>query len=139
MNIELPSFAIKAGELLQHVSRVAYRGDPLYYGCDGTNRYDDLDRSYGVLYLGRDLHTALMESVFHKHQWLTDGKRSIALKEVRSRMVRAVGVLDELRLADITARGVMAGYFGHESGAIGQPRLRPHATGVRSGVRNAPR
>lgn len=24
---------------------------------------------YGVLYLGVDLNTAVMESVFHKHQW----------------------------------------------------------------------
>ena len=40
---------------------------------------------------GRDPSTALMESVFHKHQWLADEKRSIALKEVESRLVRAVG------------------------------------------------
>lgn len=112
MGIELPSFPIDAGELLQHVSRIAYRGSPLYYGRDGANRYDDPARAYGVLYLGRDLPTALMESVFHKHQWLADTKRSIALKEVRSRMVRAVGVLDGLRLADLTAPGVMASYFG---------------------------
>lgn len=112
MSIELPSFPIEAGELLQHVSRVAYRGTPLYYGHDGTNRYDDPSQSYGVLYLGGDLSTALMESVFHKHQWLTDTKRSIALKEVQSRLVRAVGVLDDLHLADLTAPGIMAGYFG---------------------------
>jgi hypothetical protein len=108
----LPSLRIDAGELLQHVSRAIYRGSPLYYGRDGTNRYDDPARAYGVLYLGRDLPTALMESVFHKHQWLANTKRSIALKEVRSRLVRAVGVLDDLRLADLTAAGVMAGYFG---------------------------
>lgn len=65
-----------------------------------------------MIYLGRDLPTALMESVFHKHQWLADTKRSIALKEVRSRLVRAVGVLEEMRLADLTAPAVMAGYFG---------------------------
>jgi hypothetical protein len=109
---DLPSFLIDAGELLQHVSRAAYRGEPLYYGRGGTNRYDDPARAYGVLYLGRDLPTALMESVFHKHQWLADTKRPIALKEVQSRMVRAVGVLDDLRLADLTAPGVMAGHFG---------------------------
>lgn len=112
MSIELPSFPIEAGELLQHVSRTVYRGDPLYYGRDGTNRYDDPARAYGVLYLGRELPTALMESVFHKHQWLADTKRSITLKEIQSRLVRAVGVLDDLRLADLTASGVMAGYFG---------------------------
>lgn len=91
MSHELPSFLIDAGELLQHVSRVVYRGSPLYYGRGSTNRYDDPARAYGVLYLGRDLPTALMESVFHKHQWLDDAKRSIALKEVQGRMVRAVG------------------------------------------------
>ncbi|VGO11325.1 FIG00958223: hypothetical protein [plant metagenome] len=112
MSHELPSFLIDAGELLQHVSRVVYRGSPLYYGRSSTNRYDDPARAYGVLYLGRDLPTALMESVFHKHQWLADEKRSIALKEVESRLVRAVGVLDDVRLADLTAEGVMAGYFG---------------------------
>jgi hypothetical protein len=53
-----------------------------------------------------------MESVFHKHQWLADKKRSIALKEVQSRMVRAVGVVADVLLADLTAPGVMAGYFG---------------------------
>nr|WP_245172014.1 RES family NAD+ phosphorylase [Burkholderia sp. AcTa6-5] len=108
----MPPFLIDAGELLQHVSRVAYRGGPLHYGCDAANRYDDPARTYGVLYLGRDLPTALMESVFHKHQWLANTERSIALKEIQSRMVRAVGVLRELRLADLTAAGVMAGYFG---------------------------
>ncbi|MCT0714750.1 RES family NAD+ phosphorylase, partial [Pseudomonas aeruginosa] len=112
MSHELPSFLIDAGELLQHVSRVVYRGSPLYYGRSSTNRYDDPARAYGVLYLGRDLPTALMESVFHKHQWLADTKRSIALKEVQARMVRAVGVMDDVLLADLTAPGVMAGYFG---------------------------
>jgi hypothetical protein len=112
VSIRLPSFPVDAGELFQHVSRVAYRGEPLYYGCDGTSRYDDPKKSYGVIYLGCDLPTALMESVFHKHQWLRDAKRSIALKEIQSRLVRAVGVLEDLRLADLTASGVMAGYFG---------------------------
>lgn len=112
MTIELPSFRIDAGELLQHVSRVVYRGKPLYYGHDGTNRYDDPKRTYGVLYLGRDLPTALMESVFHKHQWDKDTKHSIALVEIQGRMVRAVGVLEKLCLANLTAPGVMAGYFG---------------------------
>jgi len=112
MGIELPTLRIDPRELLQHVSRVAYRGTPLYYGRDGTNRYDDPAKNYGVLYLGRDLPTALMESVFHKHQWDQDAKRSIALAEVQSRLVRAVGVVDALQLADLTAAGVMAGYFG---------------------------
>jgi len=50
--------------------------------------------------------------VFHKHQWDRDTKRSIALTEVQSRLVRAVGVVNALHLADLTAEGVMASYFG---------------------------
>ena len=108
----LPTRRIDAGELLQHVSRVVYRGEPLHYGRDGTNRFDAADKSYGVLYLGLSLPTALMESVFHGHRWDRDEKRSIALAEVHSRLVRAIGVLEDLELADLTAPGVMAAHFG---------------------------
>ncbi|WP_322999601.1 RES family NAD+ phosphorylase [Castellaniella sp.] len=118
MSHALPSFSINAGELLQHLSRVIYRGSPLHYGSNSTNRYDDPTRAYGVLYLGRDLPTALMESVFHKHQWLADTKRSITLKEIQGRMVRAVGVMADVCLADLTAPGVMAGYFGLNLGQL---------------------
>jgi hypothetical protein len=112
VSIGLPSFRIDEGTLLQHVSRVAYRGEPLYCGRDGVNRYDAQARDYGVLYLGRDLPTALMESVFHKHHWDQDAQRSITQAEVSRRLVRAVGVFEALSLADLTADGVMAGYFG---------------------------
>ncbi|MDO4682930.1 MAG: RES domain-containing protein [Lautropia sp.] len=94
MSCELPSFVIGAGELLQHVSRTAYRGMPLYYGRNATNRYDDPARHYGVLYMGFDLATALMESVFHKHRWLSDTKRVISLKEARNRMIRLIEDID---------------------------------------------
>lgn len=112
MGLALPTWRIDAGELLQHLSRVVYRGKTLHYGRDGTNRYDAADRSFGVLYLGLALPTALMESVFHKHRWDQDEKRSVALAEIRSRLVRAVGVLGDLQLADLTAPGVMAAHFG---------------------------
>lgn len=107
-----PTKSIPAGELLQHVSRTAYRGHPLHFGRGGTHRFDSSDRSYGVLYLAFDLDTALMESVFHQHRWHLRKTRAIALAEVEARMVRAVGVLDGLRLADLTAPGVMARHFG---------------------------
>lgn len=112
VGIELPLFRLEAGELLQHVSRVMYRGTPLHFGCTGANRYDSPAREYGVLYLGMDLPTALMESVFHKHDWAQDEQRTIALAEVLSRLVRVVGIVEHLVLADLTATGVMAGYFG---------------------------
>lgn len=112
MGIALAAFTINAGELLQHVSRVKYRDAELHYGRDATNRYDAPDKSYGVLYLGPDLPTALMESVFHKHQWDKDKNRPIAEAEIKQRLVRAAGVLEELHLADLTAKGVMASHFG---------------------------
>lgn len=65
-----------------------------------------------MLYLASDLVTALMESVFHKHRWHQQSKRTIALAEVQSRMVRAVGVMHDIELADLTAPHVMAQHFG---------------------------
>ncbi len=112
MTVELPVFRLEAGELLQHVSRVVYRDTALHFGRDGANRYEAPARDYGVLHLGLDLSTALMESVFHKHHWDLDPKRSIALAEVQSRLVRVVGALVDLHLADLTAEGVMAACFG---------------------------
>ncbi|MDR0780624.1 MAG: RES family NAD+ phosphorylase [Pseudomonadales bacterium] len=112
MSMTLPSFRIDAGGLLQHVSRVAYRNEPLHFGCNGVNRYDAPKRDFGVLYLGRDLATALMESIFHQHRWLADATRLVMQQEIQRRMVRAVGVLEALCLADLTATGVMAGVFG---------------------------
>lgn len=108
----LPPAKIAARALLQHVSRCAYRGTSLYFGRDGTNRYDSPGRDYGVLYLGFELSTALMESVFHKHQWHRQSRRTISAAEVDARLVRVVGVLDDLVLADLTAAGVMTQHFG---------------------------
>ena len=64
MTPSLPSRVVEAGELLQHISRIEYAASPLYFGRAATNRYDDANRAYVVLYLSFDLSTALMESVF---------------------------------------------------------------------------
>ena len=66
---DVPSRIIPAGELLQHVSRSAYRGTTLHFGRSGGNRYDDRALQFGTLYVGFDLATALMESVFRQHRW----------------------------------------------------------------------
>lgn len=109
---DVPSRIIPAGELLQHVSRSAYRGTALHFGRSGGNRYDDPTRRFGTLYVGFDLSTALMESVFRQHRWSRRVKRVITRTEVYSRMIRAIGVLEPLSLADLTAPGVMASQFG---------------------------
>lgn len=109
---DVPARVIPAGELLQHVSRTAYRGTALHFGRWGGNRYDDPTRRFGTLYVGFDLATALMESVFRQHRWNRRAKRVITRTEVYARMVRAIGVLEPLSLADLTAPGVIASQFG---------------------------
>lgn len=109
---EIPTRQIPAGELLQHASRAAFRGAPLYFGRTRSNRYDDPARIYGVLYLGFDLATALMESVFLQHRWHRRARRVITRSEVYARVVRMVGVIEPLMLADLTAPGVMASQLG---------------------------
>lgn len=99
MAIALPEQGIPAGELLQHVSRVAYRGKPLHYGRDATNRYDDPDQGYRVLYLGRSLPMALMESVFHVRGQCGPGP----VAERRSQQFVNVAV------ADVAARAGLQG------------------------------
>lgn len=84
----------------------------MHFGKDATNRYDDPGQSFGVLYLGFELSTALMESVFHKHRWHQRTRRTISRTEVGRRMVRAIGVSNDLQLADLTAPGVAASRFG---------------------------
>ena len=113
------------GELLQHVGRIVYRGRPLHFGRTGAHRYDAPDGTYGVCYLSFDLATVLMESVFHQHRWHRQRRRSIALAEVRARMVRAVGTVQELVLADLTAPDVMARHFGLNLAQLASRRYQP--------------
>ncbi|MDN7179380.1 RES family NAD+ phosphorylase [Caballeronia sp. SEWSISQ10-4 2] len=112
MSPVLPFVILPAGTLLQHVSRTPYRDTPLHFGRSRVNRYDAPDGTYGVLYLGPDLATVLMESVFHQHQWHRRKTRTMTMAEVQGRVVRAVGVMDDIRLFDLTAPGVMVQHFG---------------------------
>lgn len=120
----IPDLILGSGSLLQHISRVKYRGQPLYFGNAALNRYDDPDKVYGVLYLAFDINTALMESMFHKHKWHRRVGRSVSLKEVNSRLVRAVGVLNDIRLANLNAPDTMARVFGLNLGQISSRNYR---------------
>lgn len=53
-----------------------------------------------------------MESLFHQHQWHRRKAHDISLHEVRSRLVRAVGVVRALTLADLTAPGAVVQHLG---------------------------
>jgi hypothetical protein len=111
VRLEIPVHTVAAGTVLQHVGRLTYLGTQLYFSRNKECRYDDPLKVYGVLYLGFDLNTSIMESVFHKHQW-SRGARTISTAEVSKRMVRFVGVKKKLRLAHITAPGIMAPVLG---------------------------
>lgn len=108
----IPPKLIVQSVLLQHVSWKPYLGKPLFYGRGAASRYGASDNSYGVLYLAHDLSTALMESVFHKHQWHKVKRRTVSQVEVDQRLVRFVEVTADLRLADLTAPNVVASQFG---------------------------
>lgn len=110
MTRPLPTTTIPAGQRLYHVSRIAYAGTALHFGC-GDNRYDDRAGRFKVLYVGWDLPTALMESMFHQHEWTID-KRHVASAALADRLVREVAVLDRLTLVDLNTPGLMAARFG---------------------------
>ena len=112
MSLSIPDKFIPANTLTQHVSWTRRKASSLYFGNAGANRYDAPDGSYGVLYLGQDLSTGLMESMFHKHQWSVIKKRTVSQNEVNLRMVRIVDAQSDLRLADLTAPNVVASQFG---------------------------
>jgi len=137
---DLPSRTLVAGELLQHVSRTRYRGTALHFGREGKNRYDDRHddptRRFGVLYLAFDLATGLMESVFHAHDWHRSRRRSITNSEVTLRLVRAVGVVKDLHLADLTAPGVMAAELGLNLSQLSSRRYG-HTQRIAAGVHAA--
>jgi hypothetical protein len=89
---------------------------PLYFGR-GRNRYDDPAGQFGVLYAAFDLPTALMESVFHDHQWHRD-TRSIRQSDLSQALVRDIVVADPLTILDLTAPNTMSAVYGLNLGQL---------------------
>lgn len=110
MNAALPTIDIPSAQALYHISRTAYAGAGLYFGCN-DNRYDDPHGRFGVLYLGFDLATCLMESMFHDHLW-SGAPRLVQQDAVDTSLVREIAVLECLTLLNLNAPGAMAGHFG---------------------------
>ncbi|MFP5393616.1 MAG: RES family NAD+ phosphorylase [Gammaproteobacteria bacterium] len=111
MKVALPTRVVKRGAALVHVSRTQYARMPFYFGS-ASNRYDDPAGRYGVLYTAFNLPTALMESLFHSHEWSAAPGRVVNTNEIDERLVRHLGVLEPLAVLDLTQEGVMAGRFG---------------------------
>lgn len=110
MSLPLPTIELPPSRFLYHVSRTAYARSALHFGCHG-NRYDDPHGRYGVLYLAFDLPTALMESMFHAHQWSVN-PRIIDPLTVSERLVREVAAVESLHVVNLGASGAMAAHFG---------------------------
>jgi hypothetical protein len=110
LSLPLPTLELPPTQFLYHVSRTAYAGSALYFGCH-ANRYDDPHGRFGVLYVAFDLATALMESMFHAHQW-SDSRRVIDAATVSERLVREIAAIERLHVVDLSAPGAMAGHFG---------------------------
>lgn len=108
-----PGTAFAPGTLFHNVSWEEHRGKALFFGKNADHRYDDPLKQFGVLYVAPKLSSALMESVFHKHQWFRESRpRSISRTMLEKRMVRMIGVVDPIVVADLTQDDVMAACLG---------------------------
>src|SRR5258708_39436905 len=77
-------------------TRGIHRG-PVFYGSSGFNRFDAPDRSYGVLYAGRDPFCAFIET-FAK----AAGTRVITTTELKGKALAELKANRPLRLIDLT-------------------------------------
>lgn len=63
VKLEIPVHTVPAGTVFQHVSRLIYKGAPLYFGRDKECRYDD------PLKRARDYLQGLLQPVERKNGW----------------------------------------------------------------------
>jgi hypothetical protein len=78
-----------------------HRG-PVFYGNSGLNRFDAPDRSYNVLYAGRDPFCAFVET-FAK----AAGTRVITTTELKNKALAELKANRPLRLIDLTQSGTL--------------------------------
>lgn len=73
----------------------------MWFGREGTNRWDAPNNEYGVLYLGEDLTAAFAETFLRQR-----GVVVISKAELDARRVSTVRALAPLRLVDLTGPGL---------------------------------
>jgi hypothetical protein len=73
----------------------------LHFGRSATNRFDAPDGSFGVLYLGRDVHACFVETM----GWAT-GIRHLELGDLAGRALAQIDASRALRLVDLAGRGL---------------------------------
>src|SRR6266545_2250459 len=76
---------------------------PLYFGRTGTNRFDDPLGEYAVLYAGRDIFAAFIETFGQN-----TGVRSLSTEELRSRSLTEFYPAHPLLLVDLVGSGCLA-------------------------------
>ena len=73
----------------------------IFYGCTGSNRFDDPQQKFGVLYAGLDEYAAFIET----HGQRT-GANAVSESELRDRCLAAITPSRPLKLVDLTGRGL---------------------------------
>jgi hypothetical protein len=75
---------------------------PIYFGRSRANRFDAADSSFGVMYAGRDLFCAFVETF----AWAA-GTRIVTTAELQQRAVLELKAVRPLRLIDLTRSGAL--------------------------------
>jgi len=86
----------------------ALRNDPLYFGTNGSERFDDPLRAFGVCYVGADDACAFIETVTVAAPALAGGRRTIpaGFLDLRGRAEATLLGAAPLRLVDLTGQGL---------------------------------
>ena len=85
----------------------ACRYDPLFYGRTGQWRYDDPERTYGVLYVASDLEGAFVEGCLNDAAVGTTTPL-LSQRYLEGRCVARIRFAGRLRLVDLTGPGLAA-------------------------------
>jgi hypothetical protein len=78
------------------------RRDPIYFGSSGSNRFDAPNGAFGVMYVGKDAHCAIVETI----EFLSSG-RLIAASTLSHLSLTRIQTDRPLRLVDLTADGLV--------------------------------
>lgn len=80
----------------------AIQESPIHFGTSGQHRFDCPDRSYGVLYAGRDQYCAFIETFGR-----AAGSTTITTTELKNRCLAELKAARTLRLVDLTQSGAL--------------------------------
>ena len=95
-----PVATVAAGDVLRRVHH--HSRAPIWFGRrDGTWRFDDSDRTYGVAYFGRTTAAALAETLLRD-----PGQDKVLWSDVASRREALIRAIQPLRLATVHGPGL---------------------------------